>query len=180
MQAHQALVALRFARVQAGVLDGDGQQGVLAELTQVARRVFTFAELGDAAYRTCRGAFGKQRPQRALAAQLDGQPPIHLGVTGEQHRGGTGFAQQFARGGRVFGPSRHGLPGVIELYADPTHAGGGQQEAGQRVGGRVVAHVDSRRWVRGDASARHNAGHVSQGNITMGAPMAILKTGMAA
>ena len=59
LQGDQALVALRFARVQAGVFDGDGEQGVVAELAQVGGGVVAVFNLGDATQGASGGAFGE-------------------------------------------------------------------------------------------------------------------------
>ena len=71
LQRDQALVAHGFATVERGVLDGDGQQRAFAEIAQVARNgTGVLVDLRDAAQRAGRGAFGEQRAQRAVAAQL--------------------------------------------------------------------------------------------------------------
>ncbi|KAG1461180.1 hypothetical protein G6F57_014191 [Rhizopus arrhizus] len=133
-QADQALVALRFARVQARVLDGDREQGVIAQAGQVARRVGTVAELGDAAQGTGGGAFGEQGAQGGAAAQLDRQAAIDLGVAGEQRRGHAGLAEQFGSGIRVLGVGQDLLPGGLQAHVDATDASVGQQEADQGIG----------------------------------------------
>ena len=64
--------------------------------------------LGDAAQGAGGGAFGEQRAQRAVAAQLDRQPAVDLGVAGEQRRGGGGFAQQLGARCRAGSAARRG------------------------------------------------------------------------
>ncbi|MNI55906.1 hypothetical protein D3C73_1108840 [compost metagenome] len=133
-QCDQALVALRFARIQARIFDGDGQQRVLTQVGQVAGGVTAFGQLDDAAQGAGGSAFGEQRAQGRVAAQLDRQAAVHLGVAGEQRRGHAGLAEQFGGTVRILAVGLDVLPGGLQAHVDATDTGVGEQETDKGIG----------------------------------------------
>ena len=69
-QGDQPLIPHRFPAIARRVLDGDREHCLGAEFAQVARNLAVFGELSDPAQGARSRAFGEERAQRAVAAQL--------------------------------------------------------------------------------------------------------------